>query len=532
MYTFMKKISPIGLAALINLLVFVLFFILFFPIYNSGEDVHILYMLSGGYGDAATAMTHYNHIDHPFLAWSVKGLFEITNSVNWYSIALLLAHYIATTSILGAIIRYKNNLVAYLSYAVLFLVFEGNFLLFPDFTGASIVLTIAGLLYLLTKSWYSLITYRHCLAGAGFLLAASFYRIHAMAPVIGMALPFFAFTLQKQKRWKVLVSFLVAGVFIFLSNQLHQYYYQSKKSDWHAEEIYRQKVFRFFNEAASLNTTTVGEKWHNEHEVVTQGLILDTSYMPVARLDSMYNEIKKDRMSWTVEPGWGKWFYINNRIFIFSTALFFLLYAIRRKLWPAAVASSLLLIVGFGYLQFTAKAPPYILISCLEFISFAVFMYHGAATWHQQKNYRLVVGAVLLSLLIWASYRLYKTGKQNKDENYSFRMNYAEIAAHPKNLFIDIGDFRSRKFYVFDRPANYPFYNYLIGERFINNTQGGTLKRFGISKTKDIFSSRAVLFWGEPSEAVKKHFERIAGRRLLFRGPLSEFKRGSVWRVE
>ena len=47
-----------------------------FPLFNSGDDVFLMYTLAGGYGETPTNLLHYNHVWHPILGWVVKTLFE------------------------------------------------------------------------------------------------------------------------------------------------------------------------------------------------------------------------------------------------------------------------------------------------------------------------------------------------------------------------------------------------------------------------------------------------------------------------
>ncbi|MEO8403177.1 MAG: hypothetical protein ABI480_01225 [Chitinophagaceae bacterium] len=526
------KKNIIVAAALINAVLFTIFFLLFHPVYDSREDVYMLYLLSGGYGDAPTEMLHYNHIMHPFLGWLIKDLFLLNSHVNWYSLSLIAAHFISCTVILTCIIQHKNKLVAYISYAVLFIIFEGYFLLSLDFTGASLTIAIAALLFLLIKSWAGILRYQHCILAGVLLLLASLYRIHTIIPLIGVALPFLLLTIRKQAMIRIFVSLIVSGFAIFLLNKVHQTYYKVIKPNWAQEEQYRQKTFRFFNEQSSLYQPAPGEKWYNEHEVAVNGLVMDSSYMSSATLDSMYHDLKHQGLvHQSLSPEWKKWFFINNRLFFCAVLLFFLLYGLRKKILPATIISLVLLTAGFVYLLFRAKAPPYILISSLSFICFTTFLHSQDDFMRYKKLYQIVIPAALLLTGCWGIVRLYRTSQQNIVATWQFKQQYAEIAAHPDNLFIGLNHFDLHKFYVLDVPPSYPLTNYLHGQRFGDNGYHSTLERFGINNIQGIFSSPKVLFWGDLSEPQRINFEKIAGHSLKF-SPVMEFKQPPVWKVE
>jgi hypothetical protein len=435
----MKRLNPILLAALINAIIFVVFFALFHPVYDSREDVYILYLLGGGYGDPPTEMVHYNHIVHPWLGWIIKQFFLLNANINWYTIALVAAHYVSCTIILSIIIKEKRTYTTWLAWGALFIVFEGYFLLFPDFTGASIILAITAIVYLLSKTWKGSLTLRHCVTAGILLLVASLYRIHAMVPLIGMSLPFIALTISNRDKLKFIAVLLVSGIGIFLLNQVHQSYYKAQKPDWPQEEAYRQKVFRFFNEGAALKIPEPVQKWSTEYELTIRGLIMDTAHMPSARLDSMYHDMKASQIERPkLSAEWKKWFLINNRLFFCISFVFIVLYGLRKRPLMVVILSLLFLTAGFGYLLFKAKAPPYILISSLYLFCLGLFLY-GQQSFSEYKKIYTAGSALLLSFFIfWGVLRAYKTSNQNEYDTELMKQEYAEIQNHPHNLFISI----------------------------------------------------------------------------------------------
>src|SRR6478609_1579100 len=101
---------------LLHLALFFTFLFFVKPIYNTEEDVYILYMLSGSFGNPATFLLHYNHGIHPLLGVMIKNLFELTSVVNWYSIILLFFHYLSCSIIFFQLISKTQKIIFTLLY--------------------------------------------------------------------------------------------------------------------------------------------------------------------------------------------------------------------------------------------------------------------------------------------------------------------------------------------------------------------------------------------------------------------------------
>src|SRR5215203_3797391 len=131
----MKKIivNPLLCASIFNLFLFLNLFFLVKPIYDTEEDVYILYLLSGGFGNSPTELLHYNHGLHPYLGYFIKTLFVLNSNINWYSLCLTTSHYIACTIILYYLLKIKPGWGTLFIYLLLFVVFECMFLININF---------------------------------------------------------------------------------------------------------------------------------------------------------------------------------------------------------------------------------------------------------------------------------------------------------------------------------------------------------------------------------------------------------------
>ncbi len=117
------------LAALMNLVLFSVFLFFTRPIYNTEEDLYILYTLSGSFGSPPSFLLHYNYGFHPLLGYFLTRLFLFSDRKNWYSLMLLSFHYVSCCIILSLIIIQKSKLRSIFLYFLLFIIFEGRLLL-------------------------------------------------------------------------------------------------------------------------------------------------------------------------------------------------------------------------------------------------------------------------------------------------------------------------------------------------------------------------------------------------------------------
>jgi hypothetical protein len=527
-----KKYSYQWLATLINLFFFVVFLSVFYPIYDSKEDAYAAYLLSGGFGNPPTDYLHYNYGFHPLLNLLVKNLFLVTDRINWYSIILIAGHYLSSTIILTLLIRKSKKLIDLLGYTAVFLIFEGFFLVIIDFSGASVVLTCTALLYLLVKCGTKL-TVRHCIIAGLLLLLASFYRIHTMLLVAALTIPFFLLLTTAREKIKIISTLLGVAITILLFSFLHRYYYTSKDPGWPVEEANRQKIFSLYNfHTPTLFQTKPGEKWHIESQLISRGLLIDSSFLKGNWLDPMYRDmVQADVAERNLPDGWTKWFLINNRIFFCITILMIVLYARTKRLRITLGIALVLLAAGVYYLAFKAKLPPYILSSFLFFVCLVCLLkgeINPIVSAH--KAGRIAAIILLLFFITWGIIRAHKTSLRNKWQNSYFKNVYKEISADKSKLFIITKNFPIHKFYAFDLPRNYKLENYTDTEHFIINLYQPVFRKFGINTNSDIPYLSNIYFWGEPIDALRLYFEKLTGQSMKII-TLPGYKYGVVWRI-
>ena len=143
-----KDSSVIIIAVFLNLLVFAFILICTKPIYDTNEDVYILYLLSGSFGFAPTELLHYNYGLHPLLGWILKNLFLLDNNINWYAITLLFFHFVACTIICSQILLHNSKFYFISACLAILIIFECRFMLNLNFTNTALVTGCSGLVLL------------------------------------------------------------------------------------------------------------------------------------------------------------------------------------------------------------------------------------------------------------------------------------------------------------------------------------------------------------------------------------------------
>src|SRR4030095_14846207 len=120
--------------------------VLFFmsPAYNTDFDIYFLYTLSGGYGNEPSGLLHCFGMAHPLLSNIVAGLFRLSPGFNWYSLSLVVFHFISCVVLLLSLLNYFDKRYAIVIFLIFFLFVECRLLLGFNFSGAALMGTISG----------------------------------------------------------------------------------------------------------------------------------------------------------------------------------------------------------------------------------------------------------------------------------------------------------------------------------------------------------------------------------------------------
>jgi hypothetical protein len=497
----------------VNLCLFSLISVLGHPIYDTEEDVYVLYLLSGGFGGAPTELLHYNYGMHPFLGILLKSLFDWNDKINWYTLTLLFFHFAAVSSILAVLFRRTRSIYALVSWVVLFSVFEARFLLAPNFTNAAIICGVAGWVILFTAPDSGKAAVKYYVVSILLFLAGSLFRIHVLIPLIVVAVPFILINCSGKKYIPSLFAISVAVALIFLFNLLHQSYYKSKIPGWQTEESYRQSVYKFYNR--QFQDVPPSHRWHTELGLINSGLPIDTSFLSIVKMNEMYTDLSSEEKDQEPRPGSSRnWFWINNRIFFILLFVLLIFSGGNKKLlWSVGIVAMLSFLLG-AYLLAHYKLPFYLLPSFFMLTCMFILLLSDES---DKRNITWLKSGVLLLVLFWSLVQLYKMDRKNLAEVSNFRFSYSELAKRPDHLFINMtGGFPLQKFYVFDLPRRFPLQNLITGEHFLDNIQTPVLNRFKIHDTRTMYLNHNLFYSGKPTEALLNYFLQLEQIHLRF----------------
>lgn len=495
---------------LINVVLFSTIVAVGFPIFNSGDDVYLMYLLGGGFGQAPSELLHYNHIMHPYMGLIIKNLFSQFPDFNWYTALLYLIHFISCTVVLWQLLRRNKLVVALITFAIIFFSIEARFLLQPSFTNTALLTATAAALLLYDGK---------LLAGYILILIATMFRMHMLIPVAIIAAPFFLMNIKKH----VHTISIVAIVMILLF--LQQQYYKQHIPNWQAEEDYRSAVIHYYNVPKEPIAYT-RDSLQYAAELIEFGQLWDKTWLSAQKISAVTKKMRLGIASDGLDFGQRLyWLFVENRLALLVFLGFFIYrFSFMNKREKLVVIASTVLLFGLclGLLLFR-KLPPYVIPGGL----FVWFAFTGLTGTHptntsSKRNWIFAIGAVLL--IAWSIARIVKLNSWNKRQHQQFACAHKQVAAAPNKLFIASDDrFPMDFFHVWHTPHQYSLPNILYKDHFLNNTYQPVYKRFNISSASEFVDSKTVLFIGStpniPSDFFELQFGQPVRERLMKNPP-------------
>lgn len=494
-----RRPHPLIFSVLINLVLFSAIIVFGFPIFNSGDDVYLMYLLGGGFGQEPTELLHYHYILHPYIGLLIKNLFSQFPQFNWYSASLYLFHFISCTILLWQWMRSNKFAVALLSFAVVFFSIEARFLLQPTFTNTALITATGGMLLL----YDSLKNYNlsKLLLGSFLVLMASMFRMHMLIPVVIISAPFLLANINVRR---IVISAVSLGALVITLIFLQQQYYKQHIPGWQAEENYRKAIIHYYN----IPKTHI-INWLDSAELpaylVEEGRLWDKTLLSKQNIAAA-TEITKVSSALQRPDFGGKvyWLLLENRLGLLLLAAFlFYRFAFMNRREKIAVVASVALLLGLcsGLLLFR-KLPPYVIPGCL-FIWFAFTGVTGSLRANNSSKRNWLFAIIGMLLILWSIARLYKLNAWNKQQHQKFICAYQTVSGSPNKLFIVADDaFPMDHFHVWHTPHQYVLPNLLYKDHFLNNTYQSTYKKFRITSPDDFINNETVIFTGEnPSSA-------------------------------
>jgi hypothetical protein len=193
--------------------------------FESNDDVGMAEIVSGLTTGAPSAELIFSNI---LIGSVLKFLYGLTDRVNWYTLYLLGAHFVALTGLLWAFLRLQPSRKAVILFALLFVEFEVALLLRLQFTSTAILAAVGGLVLLLSRDETS--GRRSSLAtgwGAALLIMAGLIRPDGMYYAIVLLVPLFAYEALCFRRWRPFVAIGLSIIVVAMAAACDGWHYRS-----------------------------------------------------------------------------------------------------------------------------------------------------------------------------------------------------------------------------------------------------------------------------------------------------------------
>jgi hypothetical protein len=216
-------LKVLGLAVLLNALLFSVFFALATPCYETDDDLGMQMIASGFYTGQPSEYLVFTSF---LIGWPLRFFYSLWPGCNWYFAYLVAVHYAALTAIAFVVLSRWRRWPFGLLYVGFFLLVETHILLELQFTTTAFLAGTAGLL-LLVDGLQSGRTRRWSLVIAGFAFSALMVMIReAVAPMLLLiALPFLIERFGLAGWRRLLGAGLACGALFVALQGMNRWYY-------------------------------------------------------------------------------------------------------------------------------------------------------------------------------------------------------------------------------------------------------------------------------------------------------------------
>ena len=528
----------IAISLCVNFILFSYLWLFLCPVYYSRDDVFLMYLLSGGFGNSPTELLHYNHVMHPALGSVLKYCFITWPKINWFSIYLVLSLAISGSVLLYVLLQQQKKAVAFVLYFLLFSGFYCWAFLHLNFSVVSSVAYIAGavLLFSYSKKNKRWVSYLWPLL---ILTCASLLRIHTIIPVAIVLAPLFFTIERKTDRLRFFTTVLCACILIFVLNSQHVAYYKKHIPGWEKEEAYRQAAFNFVNQDVQYDAED-RIKQNSKTQLLVHKLFFDKDYFD---LESMRTMNKGARVLKTFKETKAifYWLVIENRAFLFlllfGAAITFFSIEKKSRIWVLGSLFVAFFLVLF--LMLYLKLPYYIVPVLIGSVLAGFIAIVPPVSFPPLKMY--LSGIIALLLLSYSLIRVYKTNNKNLRNKAVYEMAVNQLNSKPDSFFVLIHPgFPIDFFPATSSPMRLPLTNVVFNAHFINNEEQKMFTRNGIENLHDLWKNKKTLIWSLPSKGgpstfdvlLQHYFKDRYNAAVTFSNPLPGFNYGEVRKLQ
>lgn len=523
----------------ITLFLFLLVNVFLFPLFNSGDDVFLMYTLAGGYGTPPTDLLQYNYGWHPLLGWIVKSLFKFYPGINWYTIFLLAIQILGYSIILYVLLKKYNFKGALLSYLILFLFIGVPELLSLNYTSSSWVLAVAGM-FLLINALEREKDRINILLGFSCLFIAGLLRLHTTVAVILLFAPYIFFFCRNYIK-KLLPGFFILTALLFVFNRQQQYFYKKNISGWELQEKVRQSLIYSYNRPWDKS-----KPWEKvfrdslERSLYFNHFYYDTTVIPLKRMQTISKALVRHRDFSNKED-----FEVFYQLYIGLRIYMLLFLVLLCFLWMQGVLKVFLknflllfLFIAIAYccliifLKLTLAIHLGLLM--LTWVFFILSVPPAMQVTEVNKKIYAVFSLALLLPCFWIGIRIAESNKDNRRSGSKLDCAIEELWKNRDKLFVATDDaLPLGSFYIWKTPSNNKIINLVNKDRTLTFTYKNTLSRYNVTDLfRGIYENKNVYLLGAGAQGLKDFYRLNYKKDVMIHPVADSFQCLDVSRVE
>ncbi len=205
-----------------NAALFTLFLFFITPFYETGDEAAMMRIASGITTGEPSEYLVFSNVLYGFI---LKCLYSFNNTINWYSIGLLLVHYLGMSALLSAFLYRRPQASTMLAFLVYFVAFEFRVLMNMQFTSTAIVGGFSACLLMLFASQEGSKDSLKVGVFAMLVAVLAFWvRYKAGLLAFGLCLPLVGIQSLRLKSWKTAIAFSTTLMIFALSMAFHESY--------------------------------------------------------------------------------------------------------------------------------------------------------------------------------------------------------------------------------------------------------------------------------------------------------------------
>jgi hypothetical protein len=193
--------------------------------FESNDDVGMAQIVSGVTTGTPSAELIFSNI---LIGSVLKFLYGLTDGVNWYTLYLLGAHFLALTGLSWAFLRLQPSRMGVILFALLFVEFEVALLLRLQFTSTAILAAVSGIALILSRDEVSGQHSGPALVyGGALVVLAGLIRPDAMYYAVVLLVPLLTYEAFFFRRWRPFVAIALSMVIAVGAAAYNDWHYRS-----------------------------------------------------------------------------------------------------------------------------------------------------------------------------------------------------------------------------------------------------------------------------------------------------------------